>query len=150
VKIVGQVRISHMEHRTEHPVRAWQRSHRRDQLVAHPGDEEGAKTAGVIRDPERRISRPHKFAGRVHQPLQDLSTDSSAATANTASDTARSAGLIGSCMSPDDTPDVVSGVPSAKNDVFSVNAPQPGAFVRPSAAAACQNPRAATLRTAHP
>ncbi len=82
---------------------ARQRPHRRDQLVAHPGDEKSAKATDVVGDPECRVARPGELTGGVDQPLQHLVDRQLAATASTASDTARSAGLIGSCMAADDS-----------------------------------------------
>ncbi len=64
--------IGTLEHRAEHPVRARQRAHRRDQLLAHTADEETAKAAVAVGDPERRIPRAGKLASVVDEALEHL------------------------------------------------------------------------------
>ena len=70
--VIGQIGAVGLEHRPEHPVRAGQRAHRGDQLVAHPGDQEAAEAAGAVRDPQRGVAGAGQLARGVDQPLQDL------------------------------------------------------------------------------
>ena len=65
--VVGPVGAVGLEHRAEHPVGAGQRPHRRDQLVAHPGDEKAPEAAGSVGDAERRVARLDQFA-RASRP----------------------------------------------------------------------------------
>jgi hypothetical protein len=72
VDVVGAVRDRHLEHRPEHAVLAWQRPHRGDQLVAHPGSEELAEAALAVRQPECRVAGAGELARALHEPLQHL------------------------------------------------------------------------------
>ncbi len=68
--VVGPVRLGRIQHRAEHPVRARERTHRLDQLVAHPGRDEARERALAVRDAERRVARAGELARGVHEPLQ--------------------------------------------------------------------------------
>ena len=91
--VLGQVRLGRVQHRAEHPVRARQRPHRLDQLVAHPGRDEALERALAVGDPERGVARAAELARGVHEPLQDGRTSCSEAIASTTSESARKAVL---------------------------------------------------------
>ena len=69
---VGAVRSRRLEHRAEHPVRARQRAHRGDQLIAHPRDQEPPEPTLSVRDAERGVPRGRQLARGVDKPLQHL------------------------------------------------------------------------------
>ena len=70
--VAGPIRLGGLEHRAEHPVRTRQRTHRRDQLVAHPGDEEPAKPTLTVRDTEGGVACARQLAGAVDESLEHL------------------------------------------------------------------------------
>ena len=72
VDVLGPVRGGGVEHRAEHPVRARQRTHRGDQLIAHPRHQETAEAALSVGDPQSGIPCIGELASAVDQPLQHL------------------------------------------------------------------------------
>ena len=54
----------------EQPVRARQRPHRLDQLLAHPRGDEARERALAVGHAERRVARARQLARRVHEALQ--------------------------------------------------------------------------------
>ena len=72
VDVLGAKRLRRLEHRAEQSVRAGQRTHRRDQLVVHSGDEEPPEPARAVGDAERGVARTGELAGSVDQALEHL------------------------------------------------------------------------------
>ncbi len=70
--VVGAKRLRRLQHRTEHAVGPWQRPHGRNQLLAHPRDEEAAKAALAIWDAEGGKARVCELSRGMHELLQDL------------------------------------------------------------------------------
>ena len=53
-------------------MRARQRAHRGDQLIAHPRDQKPPEPTLSVRDAERGVARGRQLARGVHKPLQHL------------------------------------------------------------------------------
>ena len=70
VDVVDPVRLGRLEHRAEQPVRARQRPHRLDQLLAHARGDEARERALAVGHAERGVARPAELARRVDEPLQ--------------------------------------------------------------------------------
>ena len=68
--VVGELRLGRLQHRAEHPVRARERTHGLDQLVAHPGRDEAGERALAVGDAERGVARAAELARGVDDPLQ--------------------------------------------------------------------------------
>ena len=64
------VGLGRLQHRAEQAVRARQRAHGGDQVVAHPGRDEAGERPLAVGHPERGVARVPELARRVDDPLQ--------------------------------------------------------------------------------
>ena len=99
--VVGPVRLGRVQHRAEHPVRARERAHRLDQLVAHPGRDEARERALAVRDPERRVARAGRARARSARAAAARARPRArTAIASTTSESARKAVQSAAAMPP--------------------------------------------------